>query len=54
MKDCYGPKKFEFFENMPELEKKIFGQKITSEENLNVNAADFDILLYTDYPFLTD
>jgi hypothetical protein len=35
MKDCYGPKKFEFFENMPELEKKIFGHPITTLENLN-------------------
>ena len=24
MKDCYEPSKFEYFEKMPELEKKIF------------------------------
>jgi len=37
MKECYGPKKFEYFENIPDLEKKIFGQPITSADYLNNN-----------------
>lgn len=24
MKDCFGPSKFQYFQNMPELENKIF------------------------------
>jgi hypothetical protein len=54
MKDCYGPKKFEFFENMPELEKKIFGHPITTLEHLISSSQDFDILLLNDYPYLLD
>lgn len=41
MKDCYGPSKFEYFENAHELEKKVFG-----EHNLE---KDFDILLLDKY-----
>jgi hypothetical protein len=54
MKDCYGPKKFEYFENMPELEKKIFGHPISSLYHLNISSQDFDILLLNDYPYLLD
>ena len=54
MKECHGPKKFEFFENMPDLEKKIFGQTISSQEFLNQNPQDFDIIFLTDYPYLLD
>ena len=34
MQECYGPKKFDFFDNMPELEKKIFGHSISTLEYL--------------------
>jgi hypothetical protein len=54
MKECYGPKKFEFFENTPELEKKIFGLPITSQDYLVTFPQDFDILLIDEYPYLHD
>ena len=54
MKDCYGPKKFEYFENMPDLEKKIFGHPISSLDHLNISNQDFDILLLNEYPYLLD
>ncbi len=45
MIDCYGPKKLEYFENMPELEKKIFGYSYSSQDHLLNGGDEFDILL---------
>jgi hypothetical protein len=34
MEDLYGNQKFKYFENMPDLEKKIFGKTYQSMDTL--------------------
>ncbi len=53
MQESFGSSRFEYFMNDIELEKKIFGQELSSLENPHLEE-EFDLLLLNDYKWLLD